>query len=617
MALSTFTGSFQLDTGQLVNELDTQSVTGVGFEPKLLVFWTANHSEDLVSFDGHQFGIGFSDGTNHRTVGYNSGQGTLEGLPAAFGFRRVGPNALIAATGGGSVLWRFDIDSMDADGFTIVVPTDTAGQAGNNVPETDDYVYFTALAGDDLAEVVIGSFDSSADEGEQLVDSIGFSGGPPEFLMMLCADTVAGVDEDQDSDGRGPEDVVLSLGMATTLNQVSTGIRTLSSTTTSRTFDTMREDLVAVFDQGVSSFLMNAILLSMEDDGFRLRWLKAASRRVFYLALRGPSCKVGVNTTPEVPTKKPIPGVGLTPKTMFGLSGSLTPTLPSATAGLGFSFGGGDTTYQRLVAGQNATARSPQAARRFIEEAIVRIHSTSGQVRALGQIYEFGNNDLTIDWAISDPPTIRFAYAAFGDTDPAATSPQIFDNVARLDQVGHELATALFVTDIVWSGATAPNHRVVIGESDTLGDSANELVRLAAGPLGSTVSIALNAQFLNGLQVTQIDSGTLFIYLQTFSQTPDYEEFTTSGEKELIAAPGAGQSIYVTGIYMSPQGSSANIGNFLEGSGGTQRYKMRAEIPQFIPVDPPWKLPENTALVCELDNGSNTAITIHAFIAAS
>lgn len=620
MALSTYAGSFQMTADSTADI----AVTGVGFTPKLLIFWTGAHQTDApVNVDGGQIGIGFSDGTNERAVGNTSGIGDIDGVTAAFVRRRMSANAVIMSLGGGSVAFRLNVKSMDMDGFTMEFPADTPGQAGDNEPENDDYIYFLALGGDDLAEWEIGSFDSNAAAGTQEVEFDTMT-GTPDFLMLVGCDSAAGTDEEVITEeitefheiGDGLHDGVLSIGVATKLNQLVAGYREQSIVTVSNTFNTMREDAVAVLVDGDSTLLQHGNLEAMLAGGFRLRWVRAAARRMFYLALRGPSCKVGIGVTPGVPTKQPIPGVGLTPKAVLGLCGSLTPSVPSNITGVGFSFGGGTEAYQRCVSVNAPSSRVPDEPRRYVEDALIRIHSTSGQPRALGRIYEFGNNDLTLDWLISDPPSIRHGFVVFGDTDPTATSAQVFDNVARLDQIGHELDDPLFVTGVLWSGATAPGHRVVIGESDTLGDSANEIMRLATNPASATVFVPLNAQFLKGMQITQIDSGTLFVYLQTFSQTPDYEAFTSSGDKTLIAAQGADLSIYVTGIYMSPQGSSANIGNFKEGVGGTIRYKLRAEIPQFIPIEPAWKLPVNTALVMTLDNGNNTSVTIHYFVAA-
>lgn len=619
MALDTYAGSFQLDTGVLTDSGDTQAITGVGFTPKVVFFWNCRFEEDLTSTDGHSGGVGFSDGTNERAISWSAGAGDIDGVPAAFSRRLNGPYASISNLGGGSVDWKISIDSMDADGFTIIIPPAVPGQSGNAEPASDDFVYFLALGGDDIEDVAIGSFDSIGTVGRQEVESIGIT-GIPDFLMLMASDTAAGTDEDLNEDGDGGEDLCFSLGMATKLNQVCVGMRAESEVTTSLTFDTLREEILSVFDNSTSTLLQSGTLVSLNDDGFSLRWTRAAERRVFYLALKGPKVKVGVGTTPEVPTKRPIPGLGLTPKAVLGLSTSLTPSLPSLISGLGFSFGGGTTDFQRLIAGNSATARVPQQDRRFIEDATVRIHSTSGQIRALGRIFEFGNNDLTLDWVISDPPSIKFAYVAFGDTDPAATAPQIFDNVARLNQIGHELDTPLFVTNIVWAGATAPGHRVVFGESDTLGDSSNEVLRLSSNPASATVVVSLNAQFLNGLQLTQIDSGTVFVYLQAFSITPVHALITVAGDTTLIAAPGVGLSLYVTHVFCSLDDGGDNTVGVREGPAGTFIWRTfvngAGDAREQIRFDPPWKLPTNTALVANhADNNPDVFWTIQYFVA--
>lgn len=517
MALETYAGSFILDASILLGEGDTLAVTGVGFQPKLVFFWSVGDPEDLLNFTNSAFSIGFSDGVNGRSYSQRSSASNDD--PAlAVARRRISPTALIMTLGGGSVDWRFDIDSMDADGFTIIIPPDNPGQSGSNDPDNDDIVYFLALGGDDLIETAIGSFNTLAEPGQQTVDGLGLTGFP-DFLMLLGADTPVDIDDWEPVDsagevGNGPEDTVLSLGMATPLNQVGVSIRAASGVPITQTYDTMREDIVTVFKPESSAFLQNAELLSFSDDSFRLRWLKAAPRRMFYLALRGPKVKVGVSSTPMVPTKKPIPGLQLLPKMFLGLCASLAPSLPSGTEGMGFSFGGGTEEFQRCIAVNDASARLPSAPRRYVEDAAVRIHSPSGQPRALGRIHEFNTGDVVLDWLISDPPSIQFTYVTMGDAAGPVGETIVHDNVTELTGPGASIDETIQLGSLVWVNVAAEGHRLILGESDVLGDSSNVLVRLSADVANQTLVLNFtDVEFDKGLQITEMDSGTVLIYV--------------------------------------------------------------------------------------------------------
>ena len=518
MSLDTYAGSFQLVAG---SQADIP-VTGVGFQPKLIFFWSVVAEIDApVNRTNGQFGIGFSDGVTERSYGQAVGVGTLppeEVVQASFTRRRIAPDALITVTGGGAVSFRIKVRSMDPDGFTIFIPGENPGQSGNNEPEDDEYVYFLALGGDDFIECSIGSFNTAAEAGQQVVSGIGLTGAP-DFLMLLGADTPIDTDDYEPVDklngnlGNGPHDAVLSLGCGTKINQVVTGIREKSLVPVSESFDTMREEIVAVFEDGGDTLLQSATLLSLDDNAFRLRWTHAAARRMFYLAIRGPAIKVGRSFTPEKPTKKPIPGMNLIPKAMLGFCTSLTPTLPSSISGTGFSFGGGTETYQRCLAINDATARVPVAPRKYVEDALVRIHSTTGQPRGIGRIYEFGQNDVTLDWIISDPPEIQFAFVTFGEPLDGQGVTFSYDNVYHLTASGASIDESIDFVTLVWSGTAAEGHRLRLGESSVLGDSERLILELTSNVPNQTIVVQLpGVEFDKGIEVTQMDSGTLFLY---------------------------------------------------------------------------------------------------------
>lgn len=105
---------------------------------------------------------------------------------------------------------------------------------------------------------------------------------------------------------------------------------------------------------------------------------------------------------------------------------------------------------------------------------------------------------------------------------------------------------------------------------------------------------------------------------------PHYQNVTGSGDTALIVAPGAGQSIYVTYVYVSSEDKDAddNRVGLREGGGGTFRWRTLIDSNNSgqavgqIPFNPPWKLPANTALVANMSNGNDTDWTIQFFVAA-
>lgn len=80
----------------------TQAVTGVGFQPDVVLFLAAQDASLEVSF-------GLDDGTNHYSISYNNAAGKWETAPAvSIAMRETAVN-----------LYYGNISSMDADGFTF------------------------------------------------------------------------------------------------------------------------------------------------------------------------------------------------------------------------------------------------------------------------------------------------------------------------------------------------------------------------------------------------------------------------------------------------------------------------------------------------------------------
>lgn len=90
----------------------------------------------------------------------------------------------------------------------------------------------------------------------------------------------------------------------------------------------------------------------------------------------------------------------------------------------------------------------------------------------------------------------------------------------------------------------------------------------------------------------------------------------TSGH-DVVAAPGSGLSIYVTQIAATNGAATASL---LAASDGTVRLRMRLAATDgagFVhPFDPPWELPENTALNIAMGTSTTAYITILFYTAA-
>ncbi len=188
-------GRFTLNSGP-----GTQSVTGVGFQPKAyLLFYTKNDTDDTPSNGrGSIFSIGMTDGTNQFCMasGSEDGQSTVD--VGRRGFR----NAVLAthdAHESQLVEGKAGHFSMDADGFTISITT--AFYAPVN-----PIVHYIAFGGDDLlADVDTVDLTSAQDEAVD-VTAPGFE---PDVVITAYIGHLLDLDGDTDND-----DHSFSLGWA-------------------------------------------------------------------------------------------------------------------------------------------------------------------------------------------------------------------------------------------------------------------------------------------------------------------------------------------------------------------------------------------------------------------
>src|SRR3972149_127869 len=103
------------------------------------------------------------------------------------------------------------------------------------------------------------------------------------------------------------------------------------------------------------------------------------------------------------------------------------------------------------------------------------------------------------------------------------------------------------------------------------------------------------------------------------TQGPTRINVTASGDTTLLAAPGGGLSIYVTGIMASNQGASKIRALVREGAAGTIRCggTLAGNGDGYVfPYTPAWKLPANTALVANLGAAGDVDYTVHFFVVA-
>ena len=163
MAYEAFVGSFNINTALAPTE--EQAITGVGFQPKIVLFWWGGSTASTDTVAGGTYNVGFgaaaSSSSRWCTMGMSEDAQTEEDA-----FYSISDLECIRAyTDTATLDGIMDFVSMDADGFTLVVD-DAFTQAYR--------ISYLALGGADLTDVYLGHTAFHTAVEEYSVTGVGF-----------------------------------------------------------------------------------------------------------------------------------------------------------------------------------------------------------------------------------------------------------------------------------------------------------------------------------------------------------------------------------------------------------------------------------------------------------
>ncbi len=408
MALSAKVVSFLLSDDVVGT---TQAITGVGFQPKAIIFWWGGNTSavDSVVNDNSHFGAGFAESATERgCIGawVNNNEATME---TAVCIRE----DQIAATVDGTDLTvgRWDLVSMDADGFTVIVDQDASVANGPRV-------HALCLGGTDITNVDFGAFTKAGATGNQAVAGVGFQ---PDVVFFLTTGE-GGPSPDSDSTARYSLGVARSAAEQMVLHGFSED--GLGESNTER----YHNHSECVMGRINSSFAQQrGSLVSLDADGFTINWLAGtATLPVLYLALKGGGWKIGNTFTSTLLTTISVSGFGFAPKGVMVLSHCAVSASTPGTmqANMMLSVGAGDSpTSRRCQSDQEDDALATSSVWKGIsfDEVYQNLTGGGGMVGEM-DIQSFDADGITFVMDDADPSARTFGYVACGDT-PAAGGP--------------------------------------------------------------------------------------------------------------------------------------------------------------------------------------------------
>lgn len=313
MGISCKSGYFTLNTST-----GTQAITGLGFQPKFIIFLGTSQTANNTQSDINQV-IGFAtSSTARKCVTYNAEDNlsTTDTQRAWFNYA-----FQMYEVASSSVLYRAELDSMDSNGFTIDITV---------APGSAYRVAYFAVGGTDITNTAIGDFDLTDSTGSQSITGVGFQ---PDFLFCIGAG-------DDRSVGSRASDLELSVGFSSGSGEdggLSVNEETDQATSDASTLQRNNNFLLSLDANGNIDIV--ASLTSFDTNGFTVNKSVANDvTRFHYLAVKGGEWHVNNFNAQSSTGNFNVTDTDFTPKGVFTISGC-NPTATTSQSDLSIDFG--------------------------------------------------------------------------------------------------------------------------------------------------------------------------------------------------------------------------------------------------------------------------------------
>lgn len=287
------TGTFTKATS-----VGAQTVTGVGFLPKVVIFWWTRQTSfgELSSvFIGYGFATNYGGTYQNRGVAFASDDNA--GISNTGRYRSETYSIIILSAGTPTMTARASVTSFNSDGFSLNWQTNE---------NRADIIHYIALGGDDLVYAEASTFSLTTGTGTQSVTGVGFQ---PDFAMFLWTFTEA-VDT-------GTSDAQIGIGFAASPTERGAIVAVSEDgETTTDTYKHQRTDsCILLLNPSSGSLDARVDFDQFLADGFRVNKIDgpATSTPIFYLALKGGNYDVGSFNSPTSTGTQDITTLGFQP----------------------------------------------------------------------------------------------------------------------------------------------------------------------------------------------------------------------------------------------------------------------------------------------------------------
>ena len=450
-----------------------QSIAGVGFQPKALIFyWTRQAKPGFNATSS--IGIGFVSGTsNERAISWTEEDNAATSVT---GLRVSESRAIILLSQSTPVLGaQAELASMDSDGFTLNW-TDNDSQA--------TLLNYVAIGGSGV-DAWAGSFTASTTGATQATSTLNFK---PDTVFFIPTVTTAFLDSNQSST------YTHGIGLASSPSELGT-INVASANGDTTNAQKVSQQLTsASFNRNAPSGVQESLgsLSSMNPDGFTFTWSDNPSGEieVFFLAIGGANMKVGSFDQPTVSGNQSVTGTGFKPSGVMFFSDNL-PAQAGIVSTSTISIGAASASTTRGSIWAQGRAVDPSDSNMYVSRNKALTLANSNTVNAEANVASFDNNGFTLNWNKIDSVQRQILYWAVGQY---GTSTTISSAANQTFNVGGATTTNSAITitsDPVNPSFSGSNDiRVKIDGDFPMEWDVNDLVVTLSGTASSSQKIA-------------------------------------------------------------------------------------------------------------------------------
>lgn len=468
-----------------------QTVTGVGFEPKAVMFEAVPRTDENVGSHASHF-FGFSDGSNHRSLTVESEDGANDTS------RNQRNSAIYLMTYDDTVVARATVGSFNSDGFVLNYTVANSGYV----------IHYVAFGGDDL-NAVVGTGTVSAGS----VSGLSFE---PDLVFL---GTVGVTFEGGDTNG------IIDFGVINSSNQWYAGATHGTNNLTKSSVIT-DDGCLAQTHADTATWQMTSCTTT--SSGFS--WSGTNTDQFGYLALETDTSDTSVGvfqkeTTGTSGAEQTLSGWGFDNDAAivgFASAGKLTKVGTSPPTGTSLTFGSYDGTNQGsiTVTDERTTTDSDSVQN---DDSVIGIAINDGSIIAKGTASDLTDDGVTLTWNPNNTSAYYLGYWAIESNELIAASGSLTSTEIDYDWVSDMSSW----DELSWNDSETTGdlkYQIQYWDGDSWELIPNESLT------GNSTGFDTSPLDLSGLNTTTYNRIKIKANFTNSSGTPTLQDWTVSWE---------------------------------------------------------------------------------------